>query len=421
MFDESRQRTVIFGGGDDGTVGPILGEMWDYDGNTWTQMPSAGPGPRWGHTLTWDSTRQTIVLFGGSPDGSSVLDETWTWNGVWTQRQPALLPGARRNHGAAFDRIRGRLVLFGGFAGPFLNDTWEWDGTGWQLVAATAPIQPIFNMAMVFDRAAGVTMLFGGRTLSSFGSLNGTWTWNGTTWTALTPVNAPTPRFSAALVYDDARGRPILYGGRDRNGTFGDTWEWSGANWVPIAGTIPPVRDGPAAAFDSARARMVMFGGSLTFGPGPLPFGDTWEYGTTGLAAIAAFGQACGQPPLQAMPAPGSRPILGQTLQIDLTGVPANAPFMAYGVSDRFVGAVPLPLSLANIGAPGCDVLQSSELLAMPCQPTGPGTARHVLALPGNPALIGVRLFAQPWGLAPGANAAGILTGNGLSLFSGTF
>jgi hypothetical protein len=64
----------------------------------------------------------------------------------------------------AYDSTRDRIVLFGGSSPPaplFYGDTWEWDGHTWTLAARTGP-PARFAHAMTFDGALGVTVLFGG-------------------------------------------------------------------------------------------------------------------------------------------------------------------------------------------------------------------------------------------------------------------
>ncbi len=66
-------------------------------------------GNRTSHTMTYDSARQRVVLFGGYDFGWPA--DTWEWDGVnWTQRTTATHP-ARRNRAMAFDEYRGALCL----------------------------------------------------------------------------------------------------------------------------------------------------------------------------------------------------------------------------------------------------------------------------------------------------------------------
>lgn len=75
---------------------------------------------------------------------------------------------------------------------------------------------------MAYDRARGVTVLFGG--FSGSNLLNDTWEWDGTTWAQASPTTSPTARVLHAMAYDSTRGVTVLFGGAD-GGLLGDTWE----------------------------------------------------------------------------------------------------------------------------------------------------------------------------------------------------
>jgi hypothetical protein len=83
----------------------------------------------------------------------------------------------------------------------------------------------------------------------------------------------PSPRQRHSMAYDSARGRLVLFGGHDGN-LRGDTWEWDGASWTLAATTGPLPRQSTALAYDSARGRTVLFGGEGANGP----MDDTWEW-----------------------------------------------------------------------------------------------------------------------------------------------
>jgi hypothetical protein len=177
----------------------------------------------------------------------------------------------------AYDSARKRLVLFGGI-GDSSNfaDTWEWDGDTWvERMPATRP-SARFGHAMVYDSARGKVVLFGGFNNDSNAFLGDTWEWDGRKWFKKTPVvTGPSARLWHAMVYDSARRRVVLFGGSDANGYLGDTWEWDGSRWArqsPVAS--PSARSGLSMAYDSVRGRLVLFGGHDDSGV----LGDTWEY-----------------------------------------------------------------------------------------------------------------------------------------------
>jgi hypothetical protein len=64
--------------------------------------------------------------------------------------------------------------------------------------------------------------------------------------------------------YDAARRRVVLFDGYtgSLNPVFSDTWEWDGSTWVQrTPNTVRSGRAGHALAYDSARGRVVLFGG----------------------------------------------------------------------------------------------------------------------------------------------------------------
>src|SRR5206468_11025348 len=85
---------------------------------------------------------------------------------------------------------------------------------------------------------------------------------------------SPSARWASAMAYDSARGRTVLFGGTNA-ADLDDTWEWDGSQWLRATPAVsPPARRQHAMAYDIARDRVVLFGG---FGGGNR-FADTWEW-----------------------------------------------------------------------------------------------------------------------------------------------
>jgi hypothetical protein len=280
-YDPARGCMVLFGGV--GNASP-LSDTWEWNGNNWTQRVLSPP-PLSDAASVYDPIRARTVLFGGA-DGSSLapVADTWEWDGAhWFQQTPATAPPPRSGHALAFDSQRGRSLLFGGSDGTntSLGDTWQWDGSVWtQLAPVTSPTARCVH-ALAYDSVRDRVVLFGGYDVASGLRLGDTWEWDGANWTQRVPAQSPSARVLTALAFDRARGRTVLFGGSDNgNGYFADTWEWDGTNWSPGGGAhAPPARCHHALAYDSARGRTVLFGGVSP--PGPIPsnaFQDTWEW-----------------------------------------------------------------------------------------------------------------------------------------------
>jgi hypothetical protein len=128
--------------------------------------------------------------------------------------------------------------------------------------------------AMAYEPARGRTLMFGGIDNKNQNS-NETWEWDGTAWSRLAPPTSPSPRRGMALSYDDSRDRVVMFGDTDQ---LGDTWEWDGTTWTQLFPTqSPSPRWSPAMSYDSVRGRTVLFGGSDSYNA----FDDTWEWDGT--------------------------------------------------------------------------------------------------------------------------------------------
>jgi hypothetical protein len=60
-YDAARQRIVLTGG----DIYASNGGDWEWDGGTWTQR-TGGPGPREFHSMVYDTTTQSLLMFGGT-------------------------------------------------------------------------------------------------------------------------------------------------------------------------------------------------------------------------------------------------------------------------------------------------------------------------------------------------------------------
>lgn len=87
--------------------------------------------------MAYDTDANALYLFGGATSTStfsSLADKTWVLSGGnWRELSSASSPSKRGSPAMAYDPIRKRIVLYGGFdaSRKSLDDTWEWDGQGW--------------------------------------------------------------------------------------------------------------------------------------------------------------------------------------------------------------------------------------------------------------------------------------------------
>lgn len=350
VYDAARQRTFLFGGY--GDPGAWLGDTWEWDGTDWRELkPSASPFPRTGHGMAYDAKRKRTVLFGGQaligtsaykvadtfewdgthwtliqptsapsartghrmvydaalgrvllvdivPTSSNTwgFDDVWEWDGAnWTRVKPKNLPPNRSGFAVAYDGSRQRMLLHGGADSrglPYFTDTWEWVGDSWVELKSNSDPGARAGHMMVFDEARRRMVRFGGyRTALPWNYLaRDTWTWDGANWTDMPPMSPPF-RYHAAMAYDAARGRTVLFGGQTGNDLRDDTFEFDGVRWIRMKPlNSPSPRAHHAMAYDSARRRTVLFGG--LDGYQSWAAADAWEWDGVDWKRIRVAGSA---------------------------------------------------------------------------------------------------------------------------------
>ena len=127
-------------------------------------------------------------------------------------------------------------------------------------------------------------------------------------------------------------------------------------------------------------------------------------------AATDAFGVGCGLA-LDALP--GSRPVLGNVLLSEVTGIdPSGIALMMCGFGESFL-SLPLPIDLGVIGLPGCNLYQDLSFGGtLSTLATSPTTALHTLAIPGAFEFAGLEIVLQAWAV----DALALETSNALNV-----
>jgi len=237
------------------------------------------PLPRSGHALVYDSQRRMTLLVNGDHNLGQTEGEVWAWTTPPSVRRRAARPNEtapsspwrlidtsgpppRTLSAVTFDSRRGVLVIQGGI-GPgdtLYGDTQEWDGHQWRTVAEPGDGPGFRNHdEMVYDEARGVIVLFGGQD-RNVTVLNDTWEFDGETWRRVA-TSGPPPRVHFALVYDALRQRVLLYGGSNIQGDLSDFWEWDGQTWRAINAHDPGPRSAHRMAFHRGRGEVFLVGG----------------------------------------------------------------------------------------------------------------------------------------------------------------
>ena len=143
------------------------------------------------------------------------------------------------------------------------------------------------GFGMVYDDAMGKVVLFGGCVSGSFvdqdcNATNDLWTYSGGSWTQLHPAVSPSPRLFPMMVYDPATLEIVLFGGfsgAPNNTPLHDTWEFDGTTWTEWAtASSPPASGmGEAMVYDAASGTIVLFASSWSTSAQGSPVASTNE------------------------------------------------------------------------------------------------------------------------------------------------
>lgn len=234
-YDETRQEAVLFSGRNGGTY---YADTWTFDptSGVWTQKsPATFVSARANHSMVYDPTTQSVILFGGLRSDGVRLNDMWRWNGTdWSQITPATSPTPREDAVMAVNPASGEMLLFGGYNGTHLNDTWFWDGTDWSLVSTTTtPGQNYSNYRqMVFQEDLGLWLMYNEWSQK-------TWTSDGTDWTELTTGGKPNVGERFGMAYDAANDEVVIFGGSALDGT---TWVYANGDWFQRSPSVTPNR-----------------------------------------------------------------------------------------------------------------------------------------------------------------------------------
>jgi hypothetical protein len=231
---------------------------FDVASSTWTQLMPGGTAPkaRMQSRLAYDADHDRVLLFGGTANTTGLngpglvdlqeLSFASSPDGSWNQltNGGASSPGFGWAPSMTIDTSRKLLLVFGGAKDflTFTNELWAFDlnANSWHKVTPTGNIPTErLDARLVYDAAGDTLWTFGGHDLGVTGILNDLWsakldagganvTWTqqlvGDTSLDISGVdhNSPERRQKHALVVDGAKLWTML-GGSDC-GPLDDTW-----------------------------------------------------------------------------------------------------------------------------------------------------------------------------------------------------
>ncbi len=306
-YNPATGKTCVFGGSDTYS-GQILGDYWEWDGQTWAQPPmGALPPARASAAMAFDPARKSMILFGGVGDyatNASAFADTWelTSAGKWVQLNPVNSPDGLMGAGMVTDTTRKKILLFGGsiipdYSQPIFNyddivrnEIWEWDGATLTWTNRTPPETSNVahhqqNPSIAYDE--GRQKLFLYEALNYGGSLSSFLEWDPVTGGWATRDTGDMLDYGGGyplVAYDSVRRREVLLSGAYSTTGQEETWELDtvGPTWYVRSLPVSPANQyGASMVFDSNRGVVVYFGGQGAISTNGAA-AETWEYRVTG-------------------------------------------------------------------------------------------------------------------------------------------
>jgi hypothetical protein len=302
-YDSLHDEIVLFGGVVCDVACVASNETWTFDGAEWhKEQPAASPLPRYGHSMAYDAAGKRVVVFGGClVTCPANANDTWTWDGSnWTKIDvsPAAAPQPRDSASLVYDSTHQTMVLFGGEFGATgestvpLGDTWTLSGSTWTQRATTGPSARFAAVAADAPFAQGV--LLGGGTVQ-FAPLGDAWIWSGTEWTRSEPIAAMPNVLAGSALFDSKADRVLLFGGtHDEDliyGSLRDVWTFDGATWEKVAAQWPQERllgAWGSMVYDPNSKTTMMIGGLCIYDGNTCD--ETWKWDGTKWTSVSDDG-----------------------------------------------------------------------------------------------------------------------------------
>ena len=236
---------------------------WIFANGTWTNVTAQSglqPPPRVYSQMTWDSATQSVVLFGGSGNSSTVqLEDTWeysdgTWRNVTSLSDPSNTPPCSIQGGFADDPPLGGALYVGGqnWNGTCEAATYLFGAHGWSEFNGLPGSIPRAGPGFTFDSTDSEAVLVGGSCCVNGPGYNDTWGLSSVPgWTRILTQGYPQSNFDgftsgisgAGMAFDPLDNELVLAGGNGVHGYSNATWGLvlpantppEGLSWEPFA------------------------------------------------------------------------------------------------------------------------------------------------------------------------------------------
>jgi hypothetical protein len=276
-FDPGQGLGLLFGGKD--ASGTFLNDTYVNDGDfpgKWAESPNAllqSPPALANAGLVYDSGLRGFLLFGGELANGSAYGGTWEFaNFAWTDLSAnlSLAPPSSAWPAMAYDPLTRTTVLL---VSTQPGVMWTFGSGRWSSVLLGPTSPPTSSPSLVWDDALGSLVLFGGAA-SGTGSqgLDATWIYNAGGWQQSNGTTAPSAEVHPPMAFDPRIPGVLLLS----EGGASPTWTFTSSGWAASSMTAAPFdRSGSMLYYDSNTAFDILFGGAE---PNATVPGDEWGW-----------------------------------------------------------------------------------------------------------------------------------------------
>lgn len=167
----------------------VAGETWLWDGE-WKKTEVEGPHKRAAFAMAYDAHRASTILFGGLWLDGQYAD-VWEWHdGSWHSRGGPYDNSSLDHHAMSYDITRQQLIIFGGknYRSRMQNKTQTVLESKVNLITTEAPT-PRHSVGMTYDSGQSRVILYGGKEYKGdlHVALSDFWSWDGDRWHKLQP------------------------------------------------------------------------------------------------------------------------------------------------------------------------------------------------------------------------------------------
>ncbi len=243
------------------------GELWEYDGSSWTKIGGDGVNSSWTtyFVLALKSYGGNLYVGTGGGDGDA---EVWKWDGsTWTK-----IGGDSVNSGwdSTYDILRalewhnGKLYAgLGQIAGD--AEVWEFNGTNdWTKIGGDGTGWADSTFERVERLISYNGDLYAGLGISTAGFAE-VWRYDGSSWTKVGGDGTGWADSTFERIYAFAVHDGYLYAGLGQSADDAEVWRYNGSSWTKIGGDS--VNSGWTSGYEVV-ASLVTHGGKLYAGLG---------------------------------------------------------------------------------------------------------------------------------------------------------